>query len=96
MTWKLRLTTIMEGKTNTIKVEADTRAAARAIYEADWSRFNHLDKIEMAATKPEIIEAILADMARYRPRADAEKEYGGFLRGLPKNELEGILEARLS
>lgn len=46
-------------------------------------------------TKRQLIEAILADMARYRPRADAEKEHGGFLRGLRKNELEDILATRL-
>ena len=94
--WKLRLTERFSGKTRTVKVTAATRAEAWAAYGANWSRFNDLNGIEMDATRPEIIEAILADMARYRPRADAEKEYGGFLRGLRKNELEDILEARLS
>lgn len=108
MKWKLRLTTIMEGKTNTITVEADTREDARAIYEADWSRFNHLDSIEIAATKKEIINMILMDMSGYertslgeKARTDgtiaklAEAEWGGYLRRQSKAELENILEARL-
>jgi len=94
--WKLRLTERFSGKTRTVMVTADNRAAAEAAYKANWSRFNDLNGIERAATKPEIIEAILADMeAKQGPRENARKRYGCYLRGLRKNELEGILEARL-
>lgn len=94
--WKLRVTEKFSGKTRTIMVTADSIVAAEAAYKANWSRFNDLSGIEMMATKPEIIEAILADMeAKQDPRENARKRYGGYLRGLRKNELEDILEARL-
>ena len=96
MTWKLRLIEKYSGKARTIKTEAATRAEAKAYYEANFSRFNDLDKIEMDATKPEILEAILADMeAKQGPHEDKRARYGGYLRSLNKAKLEGILEARL-
>lgn len=54
--WKLRLTERFSGKTRTVTVAADSRAAALAAYEANWSRFNDLNGVEMAMTKPEEIE----------------------------------------
>lgn len=96
MTWKLRLINYYNFTAITIEVEAATRAEARAIYEADWSRFNYLDKIQLAMTKPQIIEAILTDMeAKQGPHEDKRARYGGYLRTLNKAKLEGILEARL-
>lgn len=97
MTWKLRLIEKYSGKARTIKAEAATAAEAKAYYEANFSRFNTLDKIEADMTKAELIETILADMeAKQSPRENSRKRFGGFLRSQTKAELEKILEARMS
>lgn len=97
MTWKLRLINRYNFTAVIIEVEANTKEQAKAIYEKDWSRFQYLDKIEMAATKKQIIDSILTDMKEKQgPNDDAEKRFGGFLRRQNKAQLEAILEARMS
>ena len=95
MKWKIRMRRKADGKPVTVYTEQANPAAARAFFEAEYNRHQDLLSIELAATKPEIIEAILADMALYRPRKDAEAQYGGFLRRQNKAELEKSLDARL-
>ncbi len=95
MNWKIKMKRIDSEKTVIIYTEKETRAEAMNFFNENYSRFQDLVKIEMAKTRPEIIEDIISNMALYRPRRDAEKQYLGFLRGLPKTELEKILEARL-
>lgn len=95
MNWKIKMKRIDSGKTVIIYTEKETREEAMNFFNENYSRFQDLVKIEIAKTRPEIIEDIISDMAIYRPRKDAEKQYLGFLRGLPKAELEKILEIRL-
>lgn len=95
MNWKIKMKRTDNGKTVIIYTEKETRAEAMNFFNENYSRFQDLVKIEMAKTRPEIIEDIISNMALYRPRKDAEKQYLGFLRGLPKAELEKILEIRL-
>lgn len=95
MNWKIKMKNIDNGKTVTVYTEKETREEAKNFFNENYGRFQYLVKIEMAKTKPEIIEYIISDMAICRPRKDAEKQYLGFLRGLPKAELEKILETRL-
>ena len=95
MNWKIKMKRTDNGKTVIIYTEKETREEAMNFFNENYSRFQDLVKIEMAKTRPEIIEDIISNMALYRPRRDVEKQYLGFLRGLPKTELEKILEARL-
>lgn len=95
MKWKIKINSNVDNKVSIVYTEQETRDDAVTFFKENYSRFNELICIEIAGTKATIIEEILKDMALYRTRKEVEREYGGFLRGLPKPELEKILETRL-